>query len=137
VSTPGRAEELANAWLIREIPVVKVLHADSSKRIVLPSPVKPLSAWVPVLVTEKEIRLIAYEPPKKPAFAKGRVVMGKDGWLVWEGEMVMDPVAALDEQAAHQRPGVLRVRTCSGKLTAIASSKVRRVAPWRRASAAR
>ena len=45
---------------------MKVLHADSSKRIVLPSPVKPHSAWVPVLVTEKEIHLVAFEPPKEP-----------------------------------------------------------------------
>ena len=82
---------------MREIPVVKVLHADKSKRIVLPSPVRPFSAWVPVLVTEKEIRLIAYEPPTQPRLAKGRVVVGKDGWPVWEGEMVMDPVEALKQ----------------------------------------
>ena len=47
-------------------------------------------------MTEKEIRLIAYEPPKAPAPAKGRVVMGKDGWPVWQGEMVMDPLKALN-----------------------------------------
>ena len=76
---------------------MKVLHADKGKRIVLPSPAKPNSIWVPVLVTEKEIRLIAYEPPKAPSLAKGRVVMGKDGWPVWEGEMVMDPVEALKQ----------------------------------------
>jgi hypothetical protein len=75
---------------------MKVLHADKGKRIVLPSPAKPNSLWVPVLVTEKEIRLIAYEPPKAPTPAKGRVVAGKDGWPVWEGEMVMDPVEALN-----------------------------------------
>jgi hypothetical protein len=75
---------------------MKVLHADKGKRIVLPSPAKPNSLWVPVLVTEKEIRLIAYEPPKVPTPAKGRVVAGKDGWPVWEGEMVMDPVEALN-----------------------------------------
>ncbi len=61
---------------IREIPVVKVLHADASKRIVLPSPVRPHSAWVPILVSEKEIRLIAYEPPTETRRAKGRVVIG-------------------------------------------------------------
>jgi hypothetical protein len=75
---------------------MKVLHADKGKRIVLPSPAKPNSLWVPVLVTEKEIRLIAYEPPKAPTPAKGRVVAGKDGWPVWEGEMVMDPMEALN-----------------------------------------
>ena len=75
---------------------MKVLHADKGKRIVLPSPAKPHSTWVPILVTEKEIRLIAYEPPKAPPRVKGRVVMGKDGWPVWEGEMVMDPVEALN-----------------------------------------
>ena len=79
-----------------KLPSMKVLHADKGKRIVLPSPVKPNSAWVPILVTEKEIRLIAYEPPKAPAPAKGRVVMGKDGWPVWQGEMVMDPLKALN-----------------------------------------
>jgi hypothetical protein len=47
-------------------------------------------------VTEKGIRLIAYEPPKAPALAKGRVVMGKDGWPIWQGEIVMDPVEALN-----------------------------------------
>ena len=76
---------------------MKVLYADRSKRIVLPSPVQPHSAWVPVLVTEKEIRLIAYEPPKQAGLAKGRVMVGKDGWPVWEGEMVMDPVEALKQ----------------------------------------
>jgi hypothetical protein len=75
---------------------MKVLHADKGKRIVLPSPAKPNSLWVPVLVTEKGIPLIAYEPPKAPTPAKGRVVAGKDGWPVWEGEMVMDPVEALN-----------------------------------------
>ena len=53
-----------------KLPSMKVLHADKGKRIVLPSPAKPNSAWVPILVTEKEIRLIAYEPPKAPAPAK-------------------------------------------------------------------
>ena len=86
--------------VLREIPAVKVLHADKSKRIVLPSPDKPLLAWMPVLVTEKEIRLIAYEAPEKPSLAKGKVVMGKDGWPVWEGEMVMDPVTALNHDRA-------------------------------------
>ena len=75
---------------------MKVLHADKGKRIVLPSPAKPYSAWVPIMVTEKEIRLIAYEPPKAPPPAKGRVVKGKDGWPVWQGEIVMDPVKALN-----------------------------------------
>jgi len=75
---------------------MKVLHADKWKRIVLPSPAKSNSAWVPILVTEKEIHLIAYETPKVPAPAKGRVVMGKDGWPVWQGELVMDPVKALN-----------------------------------------
>lgn len=75
---------------------MKVLHANKRKRIVLPSPAKPNSVWVPMLVTEKEIHLIAYEPPKAPVPAKGRVVMGKDGWTVWQGEMIMDPVKALN-----------------------------------------
>ena len=75
---------------------MKVLRADNGRRIVLPSPAKPNSAWVPIRVTEKEIRLIAYEPPRAPAPAKGRVVMGKDGWPVWQGEMIMDPVKALN-----------------------------------------
>jgi hypothetical protein len=83
--------------VLREIPVVKVLYADKSKRIVLPNPVKPMSAWVPVLVTEKEVRLVAYESPKGPCLAKGKVVIGKDGWPVWKGEMVMDPVQALNQ----------------------------------------
>jgi hypothetical protein len=84
---------------------MKVLRADESKRIVLPSPAKPHSAWVPVLVTEKEIRLVAYEAPTEPDLAKGRVVMGKDGWPVWEGEMVMDPVAALNEDRKEDANG--------------------------------
>jgi hypothetical protein len=96
---------LESGMVLREIPVMKVLHADKSKRIVLPSPVKPLSAWVPVLVTEKEIRLIAYEPPKSPALAKGKVVMGKNGWPVWEGEMVMDPVLALNQDRSEDANG--------------------------------
>jgi hypothetical protein len=53
-----------------KLPSMRVLHADKGKRIVLSSPAKPNSAWVPILVTEKEIRLIAYEPPKAPAPAK-------------------------------------------------------------------
>ena len=32
----------------------------------------------------------------RTAPAKGRVVIGKDGWAVWQGEMVMDPVKALN-----------------------------------------
>jgi hypothetical protein len=52
-----------------KLPSMKVLHADKGKRIVLPSPAKPNSAWVPIMVTEKEIHLIAYEPPKVPAMA--------------------------------------------------------------------
>jgi hypothetical protein len=75
---------------------MKVLRADNGRRIVLPSPAKPNSAWVPIRVTEKEIRLIAYESPKATLPAKGRVVMGKDGWPVWQGEMIMDPVKALN-----------------------------------------
>ena len=94
---PGGQKKLATVGVLREIPVVKVLHADKSKRIVLPNPVKPMSAWVPVLVTEKEVRLVAYEPPEGPSLAKGKVVMGKDGWPVWAGEMVMDPVQALNQ----------------------------------------
>jgi transposase len=53
-----------------KLPSMRVLHADKGKRIVLSSPAKPNSAWVPILVTEKGIRLIAYEPPKAPAPAK-------------------------------------------------------------------
>ena len=79
-----------------EIPVMKTLRADSSKRIVLPSPVKPHSVWVPVMVTEKEIRLIAYEEPKEPPRAKGRIIINSDGRKVWEGEMVMEPVDAVN-----------------------------------------
>jgi len=84
---------------------MKVLRADEPKRIVLPSPAKPHSAWVPVLVTEKEIRLVAYEPHREPGLAKGRVVVGKEGWPVWEGEMVMDPVAALNEDRKEDANG--------------------------------
>jgi hypothetical protein len=32
----------------------------------------------------------------EPAPAKGRVVKGPDGWLVWQGEVKMDPVEALN-----------------------------------------
>jgi len=53
----------------------KPIWADDKKRIRLPKPAKPNSGWIP---------------------AKGRVVKGKDGWLVWKGELVMDPVAALN-----------------------------------------
>jgi hypothetical protein len=80
-----------------DISVMKVLHADSSKRIVLPSPARPNSAWVPVLVTEKEIHLVAYEPPEQGPYAKGRVVKDEDGRLVWDGEVVMDPVEAVNK----------------------------------------
>jgi hypothetical protein len=92
-------------WRIREIPVVRVLHADASKRIVLPGPVRPYSAWLPILVSEKEIRLVAYEPPKESSRAKGRVVIGTDGLAVWEGEMVMDPVKALNQAREEDANG--------------------------------
>lgn len=84
---------------------MKVLHADRAKRIVLPSPAKPNSAWVAVLATEKEIRLIAYEPRAEVELAKGRVVMGKDGWPVWDGEMVVDPVMALNADRSEDANG--------------------------------
>ena len=58
-----------------------------------------------MLVTEKEIRLVAYEPHREPDLAKGWVVMGQDGWPVWEGEMVMDPVAALNEDRKEDANG--------------------------------
>ena len=103
--SPKGPKGLAFHERIREIPVVKVLHADGSKRIVLPSPVRPHSVWVPILVSEKEIRLIAYEPPKESSRAKGRVVIGKDGLAVWEGEMVMDPVKALNQAREEDANG--------------------------------
>jgi len=76
---------------------LKPIWADAKKRIRLPKPAKPNSGWVPVLVTEKEMRFIAYEGPSRPGTAKGRVVQGKDGWPVWKGELVIDPVEALNE----------------------------------------
>jgi len=42
------------------------------------------------------MRFVAYEGPRPHPPAKGRVVKGKDGWLVWKGELMMDPVAALN-----------------------------------------
>jgi hypothetical protein len=75
---------------------MKPIWADAKKRIRLPKPAKPNSGWVPVLVTEKEMRFVAYEEPSRPRRAKGRVVKGKDGWPVWKGEMAMDPVEALN-----------------------------------------
>jgi hypothetical protein len=75
---------------------LKPIWADDKKRIRLPKPAKPNSGWVPVLVSEKEMRFVAYEGPPEAAYAKGRVLKGKHGWLVWEGEMAMDPVAALN-----------------------------------------
>lgn len=80
---------------------MKILHADKSDRIVLPGDAKRTRAWVPLLVTEKELRLVAYEPPKTPPRAKGRVVKGPHGWPVWEGEMVMDPVEAINVARAE------------------------------------
>ena len=73
----------------------KPIWADDKKRIRLPKPAKPHSGWIPVLVTDKEMRFVAYEGPRPPSPAKGRVVKGKDGWPVWRGELVMDPIAAL------------------------------------------
>ena len=84
---------------------MKVLYADASKRIVLPGPVRPHSAWLPISVSEKEIRLIAYEPPKEPIRARGRVVIGTDGLAVWDGEMVMDPVKALNQAREEDANG--------------------------------
>ena len=75
---------------------LKPTWADDKKRIRLPNPAKPNSGWIPVVISEKEMRFVAYEGPSKQKPAKGRVVQGKDGWLVWEGELVMDPVMALN-----------------------------------------
>lgn len=86
---------------------MKVLYADASKRIMLPSPIRPHSAWVPILVSEKEIRLIAYEPPEESSRARGRVVIGTDGMAVWAGEMVMDPVKALNQAREEDANGGL------------------------------
>ena len=47
-------------------------------------------------MTEQLRYRIDRNPPKAPTPAKGRVVMGKDGWPVWRGELVMDPVKALN-----------------------------------------
>ena len=73
----------------------KPIWADDKKRIRLPKPAKANSGWVPVLVTEKEMRFVACEGPRQPPPAKGRVLQGKDGWPVWKGELVMDPIEAL------------------------------------------
>jgi len=70
----------------------KPIWADDKKRIRLPKPAKPNSGWIPVLITDKEMRFVAY---------KGRVVKGKDGWLVWKGELVMDAIAALNADRAE------------------------------------
>lgn len=78
-----------------------MLHADKSDRIVLPGEAKQTRIWVPLVVNAKELRLVAYEPPAMSPRAKGRVVKGPDGWPVWEGEMVMDPVAAVNEARAE------------------------------------
>jgi hypothetical protein len=53
------------------------------------------------LITDKEMRFVAYEGPRPSPPAKGRVVKGKDGWLVWKGELVMDPIAALNADRAE------------------------------------
>ena len=87
------------------MPSFKPIWADQKKRITLPAPVKPGSAWVPIVVTEKELRFVAYEPPKERGTAKGKVVIGKDGFAVWEGELAMDPVEALNQARKEDTGG--------------------------------
>ena len=74
---------------------MKVLHADEHNRVVLPGDSKRTRDWVPLVATEKEFHMVAYEPATTRC-ANGRVVKGPNGWPVWEGEMVMDPVAAVN-----------------------------------------
>jgi hypothetical protein len=83
---------------------LKPIWADNERRIRLPWPAKRNSGWIPVLATEREMRFIAYEKPASPPRAKGRVIMGKHGWLVWKGELISDPVVALNtdrQEDAH------------------------------------
>jgi len=83
-------------WEIPTMNSAKPIWADEKKRIRLPKPAKPNSGWVPILISEKEMRFVAYEAPRPPSTTKGRVVKGPDGWLVWKGELINDPVAALN-----------------------------------------
>jgi hypothetical protein len=53
-------------WELPTVKNVKPIFADAKKRLTLPAPVKPNSAWVPVLVTESEMHFIRYEGPKAP-----------------------------------------------------------------------
>lgn len=91
--------DLARAmWKFFTMNANKPIWADEKQRLRLPKPAKPHSGWVPVLVSESEMRFVAYEgkEPIESSRAEGRVVIGKDGWPVWEGELIMDPVEALN-----------------------------------------
>jgi len=92
-------------WEIPTVKALKPIWADDKKRIRLPKPAKPNSGWIPVLVSHKELRFIAYEGPRPRPPAKGRVVVGKEGWPVWEGELLMDPVAALNADREEDANG--------------------------------
>ena len=92
-------------WEVPTVNAMKPIWADDKKRIRLPKLAKPNTGWIPVLVTDKEMRFVAYEGPQPPSRAKGRVVKGKDGWPVWKGELVMDPVAALNADRLEDANG--------------------------------
>ena len=42
----------------------KPIFTDEKRRMMLPKPVRPHSGWVPVLISEKELRFVAYEGAK-------------------------------------------------------------------------
>ena len=42
----------------------KPIFTDEKCRLMLPKPVRPRSGWIPVLVSEKELRFVAYEGAK-------------------------------------------------------------------------
>lgn len=79
---------------------MKVLHVDQNGRIVIPGEAKKTKAWVPLVVSTEELHLVAWKPPKEVPQAVGKVVIGPDGWPVWDGEMCINPVEALN--AARQ-----------------------------------
>ena len=53
-------------WDNPTVKHTKPIFADEKRRLTLPAPAAPNSGWVPVLVTEKELRFIRYDGPKTP-----------------------------------------------------------------------
>jgi hypothetical protein len=80
-----------------------IVTADDRRRVTLPKSVKPGDVFDVEPDGEGRFKLTTMKKVSQVSrYAKGKMVMGPDGWLVWDGELVMDPVEALRQCRAEE-----------------------------------